>query len=143
MTAPVMIDWRQSGVCIGMDPDDFFPVAPGAPGEAEALRACAACPVREQCLAWALEVGESFGILGGLTEDERRGLRAGMPSSRPLPVLCDSGRHLVPHAESCGTCSAERRRKASAMRETTRVRDQAGRKGPRRGHRKGVKGIAA
>lgn len=40
--------------------------------EARAKAICGSCRVREDCLAHALEVGERFGIWGGLTEVERR-----------------------------------------------------------------------
>ncbi len=29
------------------------------------------CPVRRECLDWALENREQFGVLGGMTEEER------------------------------------------------------------------------
>ena len=38
---------------------------------------CAACPVRRDCLAFALRIGQADGIWGGLTEEERR---------KPAPV---------------------------------------------------------
>lgn len=36
---------------------------------------CARCPVRLECLAWALEGSDQFAILGGTTEAERRKMR--------------------------------------------------------------------
>lgn len=30
------------------------------------------CPVRSQCLEWALRTGQEYGILGGLTARQRR-----------------------------------------------------------------------
>jgi len=44
---------------------------------AQAKAVCAGCPVRAECLAWALEQRIEFGILGGLTEHERRQLLNG------------------------------------------------------------------
>ena len=42
----------------------------------EAAKAiCAACPVRRECLSCALSADIRDGIWGGLTEDERRGMR--------------------------------------------------------------------
>jgi WhiB family transcriptional regulator, redox-sensing transcriptional regulator len=35
-------------------------------------RICMACPVREECLDYALSNDERFGIWGGLSERERR-----------------------------------------------------------------------
>jgi WhiB family redox-sensing transcriptional regulator len=37
---------------------------------------CARCPVRGECLAYALRVREPLGIWGGLNESERRDLLA-------------------------------------------------------------------
>jgi len=42
--------------------------------ERAAKRVCAACPVRQECLDYALRVREPFGIWGGLNETERRRL---------------------------------------------------------------------
>ena len=42
--------------------------------EAAAKAICARCPVRLDCLDYALEHDERFGIWGGLNEDERRAL---------------------------------------------------------------------
>ncbi|MFD7283772.1 WhiB family transcriptional regulator [Streptomyces sp. NPDC059862] len=33
------------------------------------------CPVVEQCLDWAIQVGQVEGIWGGMTDSERRALR--------------------------------------------------------------------
>lgn len=81
-------DWRNSAACLGAETDVFFPA--GSSPEAldqveEAKRDCQRCPVREQCLAWALEAKQDFGVWGGLDEEERReihGRRA--PRSRPV-----------------------------------------------------------
>jgi WhiB family redox-sensing transcriptional regulator len=43
--------------------------------ERQAKRLCGQCPVREECLETALAMNESYGIWGGLTEQERRLLR--------------------------------------------------------------------
>ena len=50
-------DWRAAGACITADPDLFFPISGGAPSaseEAKALRICARCVVRQQCLDFAI-----------------------------------------------------------------------------------------
>ena len=38
----------------------------------DAKRVCAQCEVREQCLKWAIDHDERFGIWGGMSERERR-----------------------------------------------------------------------
>lgn len=68
-------DWRAAGACLSADPDLFFPVtsggAPSARQQEKALRICARCPVRRECLDFAVRMGEAHGIWGGTTPDER------------------------------------------------------------------------
>lgn len=52
-------DWHGRGLCVGSDPDIFFP-SRGNPG-ARAREICTACPVREHCTDYAVEADE-FGI---------------------------------------------------------------------------------
>lgn len=63
-------DWRAIGLCGQADPDLFFAV--GAPEHKQAKRICRSCPVREQCLSYAMDCPVDHGIWGGLTERERR-----------------------------------------------------------------------
>lgn len=64
-------DWRARAACARLDPGLFFP--DGAEAETrQAKRVCAACPVRAECLRFALTSPEQYGIWGGLTEGERR-----------------------------------------------------------------------
>jgi WhiB family redox-sensing transcriptional regulator len=42
--------------------------------EAKAKAICARCPVKAECLEYALDARETFGVWGGTTEDERRAL---------------------------------------------------------------------
>jgi WhiB family redox-sensing transcriptional regulator len=68
--------------CAESDPDAFFPMeAESGEGvgrryenERGAKAVCAECPVRIDCLQYALE-NNTAGIWGGLTERERRRLR--------------------------------------------------------------------
>jgi len=65
--------WQDFANCLGVDPDLFFPERGASTKEAKAV--CRACVVREDCLEYALENSEKFGIWGGLSERERRRLR--------------------------------------------------------------------
>lgn len=70
--------WASQGACQHADPELFFPVAPAGPALAQLARAkevCARCPVRIQCLEFALDSGQDFGVWGGASEEERRVLR--------------------------------------------------------------------
>lgn len=64
--------WARQASCAEQDPEIFFPPKNDS-GEA-ARATCARCPVREDCLAYALAADEKFGIWGGLDESERRAL---------------------------------------------------------------------
>jgi WhiB family transcriptional regulator, redox-sensing transcriptional regulator len=72
--------WVRQAACAGSDPDVFFPPKHDH-GEA-ARRICARCPVRGECLAYALEADENYGIWGGLDGNERRALRRKLTKRR-------------------------------------------------------------
>lgn len=61
--------WQDWAACKGMNPDVFYP--PDGVGEAFAKKFCRSCPVREQCLEYALVRREKDGIWGGMTTKER------------------------------------------------------------------------
>ena len=63
-------DWRAAARCSQFDPDLFF--APGAIEHKEAKRICRDCPVRVECLRYAMSTPIDHGIWGGMTERERR-----------------------------------------------------------------------
>jgi WhiB family redox-sensing transcriptional regulator len=66
--------WRELAACHGADLNLFFPER-GESAE-PARRVCAACPVRQPCLDYAITNRIAYGIWGGLTERERRALRS-------------------------------------------------------------------
>ncbi|GAA2654464.1 MULTISPECIES: WhiB family transcriptional regulator [Streptomyces] len=69
------MNWRHEAACRWEDPDLFFPVGTGGPALLqieEAKAVCHRCPVRENCLQWALDGGQDLGVCGGMSEDERR-----------------------------------------------------------------------
>ena len=63
-------EWQEQALCAEADPEVFFPEKGGSTREAK--RICKACAVRDECLEYALEHDERFGIWGGLSERERR-----------------------------------------------------------------------
>ena len=64
------LEWQERALCAQTDPEAFFPEKGGSTREAK--RVCMSCEVRVQCLDYALENDERFGIWGGLSERERR-----------------------------------------------------------------------
>ena len=70
--------WPSHAACLGADPELFFPIGETGPALlqiAEAKQICGRCPVRQQCLDWALATDQRAGIWGGLSEGERLPLR--------------------------------------------------------------------
>ena len=65
--------WQERALCAQTDPEAFFPEKGGSTREAKKI--CLTCEVRVECLEYALEHDERFGIWGGLSERERRRLR--------------------------------------------------------------------
>ncbi len=67
------VEWQIKALCAQTDPEAFFPEKGGSTRDAKKI--CQSCEVRDECLDYALENDERFGIWGGLSERERRRLR--------------------------------------------------------------------
>lgn len=65
--------WQDQAECRGVDPDLFFPERGASTRESKQI--CQDCPVRVECLAYAIDNAEKFGIWGGRSERERRRMR--------------------------------------------------------------------
>lgn len=63
------MSWEDRARCTTYDPELFF--APRARAERRAKAVCAGCPVRDECLEFALDQRVEFGIWGGTTGRER------------------------------------------------------------------------
>ncbi|HET9732024.1 MAG TPA: WhiB family transcriptional regulator [Acidimicrobiales bacterium] len=74
--------WQDQANCLGVDPDLFFPERGASTREAKEV--CRGCVVREDCLEYALENSEKFGIWGGLSERERRRIRRARSLARRM-----------------------------------------------------------
>ena len=69
------VNWRSSAACLAADPDLFFPISSTGPAQRQIARAkviCAGCPVRVQCLDFALTHDQTHGIWGGTTAEDRQ-----------------------------------------------------------------------
>lgn len=86
--------WARQARCANApDPEIFFPGR--GPGEADAAKAvCADCPVRRECLQYALRAPEEHGVWGGLDEKERADLiqRGQSAAGRPTRTPCSATR---------------------------------------------------
>jgi WhiB family redox-sensing transcriptional regulator len=65
--------WMDEAACRGVDAELFYPERGESTRLAKAV--CARCDVRLDCLGYALDNGEKFGIWGGRSERERRRIR--------------------------------------------------------------------
>jgi WhiB family transcriptional regulator, redox-sensing transcriptional regulator len=68
-----LLAWQTDALCAQTDPEAFFPEKGGSTRDAKKI--CTSCDVRSQCLEYALQNDERFGIWGGLSERERRKLK--------------------------------------------------------------------
>lgn len=71
--------WKADGLCAQTDPEAFFPELGHT--AAPARRVCLACPVRVECLEYAIDHGER-GIWGGTTENQRKAIRRARETER-------------------------------------------------------------
>lgn len=64
--------WRDRAACLDAEAEVFFPLSGGSTVVARAF--CDRCPVRAECLEYAVDRAEPFGIWGGMSELDRRRL---------------------------------------------------------------------
>jgi len=62
--------WMGQALCAQVDQEIFFPEKGGSTKQAKQV--CTGCDVRLECLRYALDHDERYGIWGGLSERERR-----------------------------------------------------------------------
>ncbi|WP_110588509.1 WhiB family transcriptional regulator [Microbacterium suaedae] len=74
------LSWQSEALCAQTDPEAFFPEKGGSTRDAK--RICESCEVRSECLEYALQNDERFGIWGGLSERERRRLKRAQQEQR-------------------------------------------------------------
>lgn len=73
--------WQSEALCAQVDPELFHPELGGT--AAIAKRICLGCPVRRDCLEYALEHGENHGVWGATSPDQRRAIRRARDTRRP------------------------------------------------------------
>lgn len=116
--------WRERAACavaveVARDPDLFFPVGLADEQRVALAKAiCSSCQVVTTCFEAALECGDTNGIRGGLTEDERRAARhrfelrceparvSAALSGRDVHLSRAEQKELIRRAASSGTSAA-------------------------------------
>ncbi len=81
--------WWARAACASADPELFFPISYSGPALRQVARAkaiCARCPIRQECLRYALDAGSIHGVWGGMTEGERQRLAGRERRARVHPV---------------------------------------------------------
>jgi WhiB family redox-sensing transcriptional regulator len=72
-------DWRAEAACSeSAGTKLFFPVGVTGPAEIQIRQAkavCDECPVKMECLDFAITTNQEYGVWGGTSEEERRVLR--------------------------------------------------------------------
>lgn len=64
-------DWSRAA-CRGLPTGLFYPRQGDSAAGHAAKAVCAVCPIRVECLDYAIGAGERYGIWGGMTEHGRR-----------------------------------------------------------------------
>jgi WhiB family redox-sensing transcriptional regulator len=77
-------DWKWDAACTGMGPEVFY-LEQGKKAENNmkiraARQVCNHCPVRRECLQYALDNHIGFGIWAGTTPQQRKRIRSGRAS---------------------------------------------------------------
>lgn len=112
--------WMADGLCAETDPEAFYPEKGGSTREGKAV--CAGCPVRAECLEYALENRERHGIWGGLSERERRKLERAGRLKKPIEHGTYPGyqTHRRRGEQACGSCLAALASYRQSLRDAER-----------------------
>lgn len=121
LRGPETMDWMDQRACNGVPPEVFFPDVGGSPERAKSI--CASCPVAAECLHYALENREEYGVWGGTSAKQRRDMQK--PPRRPSVAACgtDAGyyRHIrQTRTEPCRPCLEAHAAASAEYREANR-----------------------
>jgi WhiB family redox-sensing transcriptional regulator len=78
-------NWMLAAKCRGINPGEFFPS--DGTGVDKARRMCEQCPVKMECLNYALENHIEHGVWGGTSERERRRMQRRRREIAAVPEL--------------------------------------------------------
>lgn len=104
-------NWRTRAKCRTQEAEKLFLTGRE---QRQAKIFCESCPVRTECLAFALDERMEFGVWGGMTERERRALLMRRPEVRSWLALLRSARsrHSRLRGADRGPASAQRLNRA-------------------------------
>ena len=79
------LTWQDQALCAQSDPEEWYP----EPGDSvnRPKRICRQCPVRVECLAYAMDRDEPHGLWGGLSREERKDSAPAYARGTSLRVL--------------------------------------------------------
>jgi hypothetical protein len=131
--------WREDAACSKYPTDWWFAEGTGREAQIQrafASRICAACPVKDECLAWATENQPRFGMWGGLSQRALMKLRdqPTVPDDRhTVRVVCGCGKVFYrvasqPRKHCSGRCLDVSRAAASKLSARRREMDALNRK---------------
>ncbi len=118
-----MTAWQAHAACRDADPDLFFPAfedyttTETAAQLIAAAKVCHDCPVRRDCLTYAIDSGQRYGIWAGHTPTQLRTIRRDCQAGTPHPEIdaeptCPTCGLLfavpVVDCESCARCQERR-----------------------------------
>lgn len=78
--------WILEAACRGTNPNLFFPPRGSNTQMTNAKQICSTCPVRPECLQYALDNHCTHGVWGGTSERERRRIRR-TPTPTPIQEI--------------------------------------------------------
>jgi WhiB family transcriptional regulator, redox-sensing transcriptional regulator len=100
-------EWRNRAACKGEPTQIFFAVQ--GQDVRVARKICNNCPVRVECLQWAVDASIQHGIFGGRVPRERRALRKGYRWIDTCGTMAGAHRHLDTETPLCPACIGVRR----------------------------------
>lgn len=69
------LGWQNRALCAEVDPEIFFPEQEERTAF-HAKKVCKSCPVRTECLEYALNTGQEHGVWGGVCSKERQKIKS-------------------------------------------------------------------
>jgi WhiB family redox-sensing transcriptional regulator len=86
------VSWQTRAACRDVDPELFFPPSDDdssvivARHRVAVAPVCGRCPVATECLRWALDSGQDYGLWAATTPTDRRAIRRARMAGVPDPV---------------------------------------------------------